>query len=431
MNTTPSRPHPAPFVDVRRWLVFGDVARIYQMADQGPDALLFAALHTRRHELVTAADPFDSSCAVEVLGTADSSSRHLALIDQGVRRAEVRLDVPIPTWDECAATAALRDQVAALRPDALLNFDTLAPLMVLRLTDTPDGAAVTALMCTRMRTVGTVFARVARFVVQPDEPLDSVVAHAIELSTPIRQSVVTEWQGWEKFHQGVEIELKLSLLDEVGIWGLSSALVGAVQRGELTGFVPDVGNELQRWERDQRSFEVLHPPADAGYLAVVNSRNATFVRHKRFTRDSLRRGESFAEFEWTEDAPELIRRRFPEYHVRELPSFSRSRFDVNLESVRTGHFFGIEIDEVVTSEPKRILRQVELEYHRSRLHEGLDGSSIEAELMRLAELVESFLSQRSVRFERSHYSKLSFLRDCRAGRFPGSYPLTRLPAPAE
>jgi hypothetical protein len=84
---------------------------------------------------------------------------------------------------------------------------------------------------------------------------------------------------------------------------------------------------------------------------------------------------------------------------------------VNIESIATGHFFGIEIDEILVECTEHGMSQLEIEYHRSRIHEGLGAASVEPELMRLTALVEGLVTGFGEIPERTFYSKLSFLRD--------------------
>jgi hypothetical protein len=273
-------------------------------------------------------------------------------------------------------------------------------------------------MCTRLREVGAVFARVATVEQETDVTLPAIVRESLTRAHELRDCVAVEWQTFTRFEPETEIELKLELKEGVPSWGLASRIAAAVSDGQLGGFIPDVGNELQRWHFRQSTFEILAPAAERGYVAFIQNPSGTYgLKHKVFEEDSMRRVETFRE-ELTipqDDFSGFLSREYPGLSLRRLPSFTRSRFDVNVESSATGHFFGVEIDEVVVPGCDAVLQQVELEYHRSRIHDGLDHASIDSELYRLASEVEGWLAGTGVECRRTFYSKLSFLRDCLTG----------------
>jgi len=145
----------------------------------------------------------------------------------------------------------------------------------------------------------------------------------------------------------------------------------------------------------------------------MKSADGTYViKEKNFERDALRRREVFSVgVELSGDGFDgYIRREAPELVVRRLPGFRRSRFDVNVESAVTGHFFGIEIDEVVVPTTGHVLQQLEVEYHKSRICEGVDPRSIESELFRLVEIVRGHLASWGIHQSLGYYSKLTFLK---------------------
>ena len=75
--------------------------------------------------------------------------------------------------------------------------------------------------------------------------------------------------------------------------------------------------------------------------------------------------------------------------------------------------YSISVDEcTVDSSPSTVLRQVEIEYVRSRvLHQPADMEFIEQELMSVVGSVQEYLERRGFKVRRGYYSKLSFLRD--------------------
>jgi hypothetical protein len=105
--------------------------------------------------------------------------------------------------------------------------------------------------------------------------------------------------------------------------------------------------------------------------------------------------------------------------IRPLPPFRRVRYDVNFESVRTGHVYGIFFDYCsLYARPDVVLSQCELEYLRTRSPLELDESSALAELESLAGWLEGYLAEHGLNNTRSYYSKRTFLQDAVA-RNPG------------
>ena len=216
------------------------------------------------------------------------------------------------------------------------------------------------------------------------------------------------------FFPDIEIELKFTFDSEVSPWVVTSRFAEAVQRGELLDFIPDVGNEYQRWSYEQDTFALERDGVSAGYAAFMLTPSGEYVvKYKMYPADGLRRQETFdmnvqiepAQFE------DYLHNALPDTTVIPLPHLTRSRFDVNVQSTRTGHYFGLEMDEVTAA--GHTLRQLELEYHRSQLVAGCEQDSVEPELMRLRDLVAATLSEWDYRYQVGYLSKLSFLKGLR------------------
>ncbi|MET8233415.1 hypothetical protein ABZS77_22375 [Micromonospora sp. NPDC005298] len=321
-----------------------------------------------------------------------------------------------PTWCGCALSESLRTDLRGAWPRAAGagSIDFLSPIMVLRLHGSPERTTVEVLACTRLREVGAVFARVAECEFPAGATPDDVVPVALKSVGNLREHVAVENQVFRNLVPGIEIENKITLHGDVSIWQLTSEMASQVGSASFPGFIPDVGNEVQRWEVFQHTFEVLSPEAERGYIAFQEQPSGAFMlKHKVFAEDTLRRVETFRHNLTVPggDFAAFLDLEYPHLTVRALRTFSRTRFDVNLESSATGHFFGIEIDEVRTAGDEHVLRQAEVAYHRSRIHDGLDIATVEPELERLTNLVDSYLTRNGVDHERTFYSKLSFLRD--------------------
>ncbi|WP_020391208.1 hypothetical protein [Kribbella catacumbae] len=381
------------------YLVLGDASRQYALRPRPEVPLVVAELMTRA----------EGPAAVEYLSRGETRTDRIAVLSDDFTVQDIATpDQPVPIWDG----VMLADEFCRLLPSGTAAGWTsdLAPIMVVRI---PADDLVEVLMSTRVRAIGTTFTRVGRLPAA-GASLSELVRAAFSVAPQFHGQVATEWQDSTRFEEETEIEVKFTLRSPVSIWGLASDLTTQVGGVELPGFIPDVGNELQRWEGALQLCEVLAPASQVGYVALQEQPTGHYLKYKVFDEDSLRRQETSVRLDTipTDVLVELLAQRHPEYEVRALPSYTRTKFDVNVESSATGHFFGIEVDEVNLVDSDHQLRQLEIEYHRSRVHDGLDSSLIIPELMRLATLVESYLRRREITFDRTFYSKLSFLRDC-------------------
>ncbi|MGW2056448.1 hypothetical protein ACWCOZ_21490 [Streptomyces sp. NPDC001840] len=367
-----------------------------------------------------------STRAVEYLRKGDTVARAVAVLSvtDGARALAPPAE-PLATWagtgfDE-AFTDHLRTALVApgRAPDSGSTDEVLAalgPVMLLRTHAGEEQPYTEVLMCTRIRTIGALFVRVAQFAHAADVGLGELVAAAFKHRTELEDFVRIEGNAYLGYEKDIEIEEKVTLVDDTPIWPLTKSMWAAVENGDFPGFVTDPGYELTRWHFIQYNFEVLAPDDEVGHYAFQERADGTYrLKMKKFAKDSLRRIETFrngleipgADFEG------YLAREFPGLRFRQLPGLRRTKFDINVQSVTTGHCFGIETDEVTLSDGSgRKMRQVETEYLETRRHAGMDGTSIDAELGRLTGLVEAHLAGLGIAANRGLYSKLSFLRDC-------------------
>jgi hypothetical protein len=359
--------------------------------------------------------PGDGDVAVELIRSDEVAAGEPWLI---IGESRSMREFPAPGAEAIWVGTALAETVRA----ALLSnlggiagpgdIDSLAPLAVTRTHHDVGSSRTEVLACTRLRAGGALFTRVARTCC--DGTLAGLVEVALAAVSEHQPHVLTETECCTGLTPNTEIETKLALSGRLSPWALATRLSRLVGTDALPGFIPDLGNEMQRWQSYQRTWEVLAPLEEAGYLALLYYGSGGYaLKRKRFQEDGLRREETFR---FDLDVPdegvnEYIRSLYPDLQLRTLPAHRRSKFDVNVESTRTGHFYGIEIDEIVLENAAARMSQLEIEYHRSRIHDGLDRSSIEAELLRLTELVQQLVTDLGERPEVTFYSKLSFLRD--------------------
>lgn len=390
------------------WLLLGDPAYQYPLAAAGtlpavvtplpaagrqPEAR-YASVYLRGSEAST-------SSVVIVRGSEGLSCEHFNQV--------------VPAWNSAYFQTPLIDALAGRSgsTDVVTALRTATPLAILRLIQEPDQVHVEVLSCARVRAVGVLFARAAELTVSSADSMASLVCRVLDRCGELNDRIAGEWMAYTTHEAGTEIELKFTLAGRRTPWELALHFANRTAAGVLTDFIPDVGNELQRWHFLQHTFEITAPPEARGYLAFMPDPNGTqLIKRKTFAHDALRRHEDFRNHVPVpgDSLADFVAAEYPDLTTRRLSSFHRTRFDVNLESTRTGDCFGIEIDEVVIPETGAVLRQAEIEYHRTRVHLGMTSATLEPELARLAEIVKRELAAMGEETEQSYYSKLTFLR---------------------
>ncbi|HST46392.1 hypothetical protein [Jatrophihabitans sp.] len=307
--------------------------------------------------------------------------------------------------------AAFDVRAQALR----LGNGTDRPAPTFLVFEQPDGGAGrvrrTVYACSRMRESGLLFGRIGEDDTDQASPLLASVERVAQAHPAVLRRMSDESRQTTKFFPDTEIELKFTFESDVSPWVVTSDLAAAVQRRELPDFIPDVGNEYQRWSYEQDTFALERDGVSVGYAAFMLTPSQEYVvKYKMYPADGLRRQETFDMNVRLEpsDFQDYLRTALPGTTASALAHLTRSRFDVNVQSARTGHYFGLEMDEVTAA--GHTLRQLELEYHRSQLVAGCDQAAVEPELMRLRDLVAGVLSDRGYQYSVGYLSKLSFLK---------------------
>jgi hypothetical protein len=219
---------------------------------------------------------------------------------------------------------------------------------------------------------------------------------------------------YRKAFPGQELEYKYTLDPAPDIWALTVELHRRIRAGELTGFIPEYRDEYQAWDYANHLFDVTGPEEERGYVSFIPTTDGKqLMKRKWYAEDSFSRREEHTYGLQVEPA------KFAHYirtelgvDIRPLPPFRRVRYDVNFESVRTGHVYGIFFDHCsLYGAPDVVLSQCELEYLRTRSPLEPDESAALEEIEGLAEWLEGYLTEHGLPAERSFYSKRTFLRD--------------------
>jgi hypothetical protein len=219
---------------------------------------------------------------------------------------------------------------------------------------------------------------------------------------------------YRKCFPGRELEHKYTLEPPTAdIWTLTCELMEVVDGGQWPGYVLEYRDEFQAWDYLNHLYQVVEPEEDRGYVSFIPTTDGkSLVKRKWFQQDTFERRESHTYGVELPDGPETYLRDQLQVQVRRLPSFRRVRYDINFESLSSGHVYGIFFDTVtLTAGSSARLQQCELEYLRSRRVLEPDEDVALAELEDLASRLEEFLRGHGLSDERGTYSKLSFLLD--------------------
>lgn len=294
-----------------------------------------------------------------------------------------------------------------------LDQQRLIPTFLVTEEDMTNGTAQTHVYCcSRIRESGMLFSRIWSGTGRPGASPAVSIRTACKEQSGLLYRFTDEYIQTTRFESDFEIELKLTLLEHSSPWEIACGLTDAVQDRRIRGFIPDLGNEFQRWAYEQDTFEILAPEDKSGYVAFMRDADGSYVvKYKFFSEDALRRIEKF------DEGLRIEREEFVDYiksaikgaQVQPLPHLVRTRFDVNVESAATGHFFGLEMDEVRAG--GKVLQQLEIEYHKTRACYGADASRIDSELSRLGDEAEGLLDEWGIKVKRGYLSKLSFLKE--------------------
>ncbi|WP_406502948.1 hypothetical protein [Streptomyces sp. NBC_01602] len=142
------------------------------------------------------------------------------------------------------------------------------------------------------------------------------------------------------------------------------------------------------------------------------------LKRKWITEDTFARREELTPgLDITPDRFEAYLGKDLGLQVRALPPFQRVRHDIQCESMRTGHVYGIFLDRcALLAAPEVVLSQCELEYLRSRSILDHDQDEVLIEMERVDNWPCEYLAIHGRATEHTFYSKRSFLRDAVALR---------------
>ncbi len=215
---------------------------------------------------------------------------------------------------------------------------------------------------------------------------------------------------------GLEAEYKFTLSPGTDIWDLATTTHQHVRAETIGGWICGHGNNGGFTQGDYTShlFAITRPASERGYIAFMPAINGPgyVIRRKRYPRDQmLRREELTQDPRLTADPadlPQVIRDRYgltPAWGA----TYRRVRYNVMLESLRTGHVFSIMYDRC-TAEHAAVLAQAEVEYVRSRTLRTGSRRQILGQLSELRTWTRDLLASNGITHAEDQLSKLTWLR---------------------
>lgn len=218
---------------------------------------------------------------------------------------------------------------------------------------------------------------------------------------------------YRKCFPGKELEYKYTLTPPVDVWSMTVRIYQRLLRGALPGYVMEYRDEYQAWDYTNHLYQVTAPEADRGYVSFIPTTDGkNLVKRKWFVQDTFNRRESHTYGVQPANGFDDYVRTELGVSATKLPPFRRVRYDVNLESARTGHVYGIFFDHVsLVDRPDVVLSQCELEYLRSRTVVETSEQDVLDEIADIALWLEAFLREHGLSDQRGYYSKMSFLLD--------------------
>jgi hypothetical protein len=242
---------------------------------------------------------------------------------------------------------------------------------------------------------------------------------------------------------GLEVEQKFTLAGRPDIWLLAARTRDLVGVGAVDGWIPEHGGNggFEQWDFPSHIYEIASPELERGYIAFIPAVDGSWgIRRKWFTADAVIRREQLTgglDLGPDPDLRAVIRDRYglaPSWDG----CYRRVRYNVLLESLRSGHVFSVMFDRS-TDAAGRVpdLHQAEVEYIRSRVISGRPGDDLMDEFGQLCDWTRQLLDGYGVNAEQNNLSKLTWLRQAAQDRPPQQplpvrgqrVPRTRLPGP--
>lgn len=258
----------------------------------------------------------------------------------------------------------------------------------------------------------------------PDDP-QTLQQWATDLTCRHRQAgpQATNHQRWFiNARPDEEIEHKFTLTGgRCNTLELALGVLHELQTGQIPGWVPEYGNNDGFEEWNFLNHLVAFDAPD-GHIAFIPAVNGTWIVREKWGPPAGRRirPEKLTSGVVLGPDPDLESEAWRMYQVKPAwrGGYRRIRYNVMLESPRTGHIFSIMFDHCVDLDGNRPdLRQVEVEYVRSRTLRSNPTQALMEQFDELTVWTRNYLRNR-VNAVEDQLAKIGWLRPAAAANRP-------------
>ena len=215
---------------------------------------------------------------------------------------------------------------------------------------------------------------------------------------------------YRKENSSKEIEYKFNILSDTNIWHNIVEMYNRFKSYKFKDFILEYKDEIQKWDYMNYMFEVLEPEEERGYISFIPQTNGKeLIKRKIYSEDQLSRTEMHFK-DNVVDSPrsDFLSKKFG-VKAFEFQPFRRVRYDINIESLKSGNVHGIFLDYITVAGSDKKLIQCEIEYLRTRSLYGNDAYMEELNLLK--EYVIDYFKENNIDYIETFYSKLSFMKD--------------------
>ena len=224
-----------------------------------------------------------------------------------------------------------------------------------------------------------------------------------------------------------ELEQKFNIATPYDYLALNRLFYSALDDGEIEGFRPQLGDEIQQWSYDNNFCRILpNKKGVGGYVSIMHwsrvmrdqwADPVVTFKKKLFHEDALERWERNYHGLRIEGTPEESLAAYFDLPLEKLPEWRRTRYDIACECEETANIFMVNFEDTRVWEENAHegqLQQCEIEYLKTRGEP--DKLLIYRDFETLCQRVEAFMEERNLSFQRSNYSKMTFLKDYLASK---------------
>lgn len=215
---------------------------------------------------------------------------------------------------------------------------------------------------------------------------------------------------YRKENNSKEIEYKFNILNTSNIWHIIVEMYNHFKSYKFKDFILEYKDEIQKWDYMNYMFEVLEPKKERGYISFIPQTNGKeLIKRKIYSKDQLSRTEiHFKDNVVNAPRADFLAEKFG-VKAFEFQPFRRVRYDINIESLKSGNVHGIFLDYITVDGSDKKLIQCEIEYLRTR--SLFSNNTYMEELNLLKEYVIKYFKENNINYIETFYSKLSFMKD--------------------